>query len=189
MQMICRGGKSLIKRDYFDLLKTFIDMELSYFSGLKVKAVFLHNILTDLALGLDFQGIFEFFAEYIERKYRVMPGFGTLNLPMLMNKLNRCGITDALIMASFNKKGLYMNPTRESYEEYVAKFDFPLLAMGVLASGALKPKEAFDYVFSQKPDASIIIGASSKNHLEESINLLKDHLYAFSKSKAKMIEK
>jgi hypothetical protein len=175
MKMVLTGGKNLIKRDFLDLFKMLIDVEMAYFTGLRVKAVFLHNVLTDLAIGLDTQDVFEFFAEYIRNKYKVLPGFGTLNLPMLMAKLKACGISDALVMASFNKKRLYMNPSREAYERCVSEYSFQLLANGVLASGALMPKEAFDYIFSHKPDASIIVGASSRNHLEESIGLLKDY--------------
>jgi len=175
IKMALRGGKNLIKKDFLELFKVLIDIEMAYFSGLNVKAVFLHNVLVDIALGLDTRDVFEFFADYIAKRYNALPGFGTLNLPMLITKLNNCGVTNALVMASFNKKGLYMNPSRESYEQIVSKYDFRLLANGVLASGALKPKDAFDYLFSHKPDASVIIGASSKSHLEESIDLLKVH--------------
>lgn len=175
MKMLLRGGKNLIRKDLFDVFRTLIDLEMAYFSGLKVKAIFLHNVLVDVALGLDTQEVFEFLTEYIMKKYNVLLGFGTLNLPKLMVKLNRCGITNPLISASFNKKGLYMNPSRKSYEECVSKYDFQLLANGVLASGALKPKEAFDYLFSYKQDISVVIGASSRNHLEETIGLLKSY--------------
>jgi hypothetical protein len=173
--MALRGGKGLITMDFLDAFRILIDLEMAYFSGLKVKAVFLHNVLVDLALGLDARDVFEFFADYVAEKYEVLPGFGTLNLPAMISKLTRCGITHPLVMASFNKQGLYMSPSREAYEECVAKCDFQLLANGVLASGALRPEEAFTYVFSHKPDVSVVVGASSRTHLEESIGLLKKH--------------
>ncbi len=175
MKIILKGGSGLIKNDLLDLLKILIDIEMACFSGLKVKAIFLHNVLTDIALGLDTQHILEFFVEYVTDRYDVLPGFGTLNLPVLIARLNDRGITNALVMASFNKKGLYMNPSKQAYEQCVSKYQFPLLANSVLASGAIRPKEAFDYVFSHKPDASIIVGASSRSHLEESLGLLRSH--------------
>jgi hypothetical protein len=173
--MLVRGTKNLFKKDFFDMFRTLIDFEMSYFSKLNVRAIFLHNVLVDLIIGLDMNGILEFYADYIANRYGVLPGFGTLNLPILRKKLDACHVENPLIMASFNKKGLYMNPSREAYEDCIRKDDFQLLANGVLASGALKPKEAFDYLFSHSIDLSVVVGASSRNHLEETIGLLKSY--------------
>ena len=53
---------------------------------------FLQNIITDLLLGYDIKEVFEHFAEYIRKKYKVTPGFVTLNMPYLKRKLEEWGI-------------------------------------------------------------------------------------------------
>ena len=49
-----------------------------------------------------------------------------------------------------------------------------MIAMSILASGAIKPKEAVEYVCQQPNIRSIVFGASSRQHIEETKQLIEN---------------
>ncbi len=65
-----------------------------------------------------------------------------------------------------------MNPDKTSYEEYITTKPFRPMAMSILASGAVPPKEAVEYVSAQKNIRSIVFGASSKAHIQETKDMI-----------------
>ena len=65
-----------------------------------------------------------------------------------------------------------MNPSRVEVENVLAKKDSYNIAMSFLASGALRPKEAFDYIESIKSVDSVLFGASSPVHIKETKKIL-----------------
>ncbi len=166
------GGLSLIKKDINGLLKTFIDVELLPLNEVNIKCVFLHDVLTDLALSLNLKDIFELFIEHINDKYKVRAGFVTKNFARLNRKLNEWGIENQVIMAPFNKIGFQMNPSREECEEELKKCNHDVVAMSTLAAGYLKPDEAYDYLFRLPNIKSVVVGVSNKKHAEETFKLL-----------------
>lgn len=167
------GGVGLIKKDILRLLKSLIDVELLPFKGMQVKAVFLHDVLTDLALGLDLRNIFELYIEHITEEYATVPAFATKNLPLLMAKFSQYGINNPLVLTHFNKIGFQMNPSREACEEALAQYDLRVVAMGTLASGYLKPDTAFDYLYGLPKIESTIVGASTKRHIQETFGIIR----------------
>ena len=52
MSMVTRGGLSLFERDMIKVMQILVDIEMKIFKGLKIKVIFLQNIVTDLLLGL-----------------------------------------------------------------------------------------------------------------------------------------
>jgi hypothetical protein len=48
--------------------------------------------------------------------------------------------------------------------------------MQVLAAGALKPKEAFEYVGKFPKIEAVLFGASSKGHIQENIKLIEANI-------------
>jgi len=162
---IARGGKSIIKQDIIEIMKLLIDIELRMFRGLNIKAVFLQNIVTDLMLGLGIQEVFVEFTNYIKSKYGVEPAFNSMNMPALVDFLLECGIENPIVCSSVNKIGYLMNPGKEAYEETIRTKPFRPMAMSILASGAVSPREAIDYVVGQENIQSIVFGASSRSHI------------------------
>jgi len=162
---IARGGKSIIKQDIIEIMKLLIDIELRMFRGLNIKAVFLQNIVTDLMLGLGIREVFIEFTKYIKDKYGVEPAFNSMNMPKLVDFLLECGIENPIVCSSVNKIGYLMNPDISAYEETIETKPFRPMAMSILASGAVSPREAIDYVVSQKNIRSIVFGASSPAHI------------------------
>jgi hypothetical protein len=173
-----KGGIATVTKDVIKMMKSLVDIELQKYEGLNIRVVFLQNIITDLMLGLGLEEILYEFSTYIEKDYKVNTGFITLNLPMLVHSLKKVGINKPIIMAPYNKKGFFMNPNKQACEEVVAKEEFEFIAMSVLASGAIPPREAIKYVFESKKNCSIIFGASSKTHILETKNIIDEFLNA-----------
>jgi len=172
--MITKGSSALFGKDVVKIMQMLIDIEMRSFSGLNVKVIFLQNIITDLLLGLNAEIFFVEFANYIKKRYNVLPGFLTMNLPVLLDKMEKWGIEEAVICSSINKIGYLMSPGVEEYEKVLANYDkskYQIMAMSTLASGAIKPEEAFKYVGKQKIE-SIVFGASSQKNIVNSKELI-----------------
>jgi hypothetical protein len=153
-----------------------IDVELIPFRGLAVKAIFLHNCLCDLILGYDMVEIIKSYDGYIRKRFGAVPAYGTLNYPYFCRLLEKAGIENALVMAAVNKKGFLMNPSREKCEEAMRKYDHTVLAMATLASGAIKPREAYEYIGALGTVKHVVVGLSSKRHAEETFRILREEL-------------
>jgi hypothetical protein len=173
--MIAKGGTAVLTKDVVKLMHILIDIEMKMFKGLNVKVVFLQNIITDLLLGYDFKLIFQEYSKYIKSKYNALPGLITQNMPVLIKKLKEWQIEEVVVCTSFNKIGYLMSPDIDSYIQSANDNDpskYQLMAMSTLASGAIPAKSAYDFINNQKIQ-SIVFGASSKGHIEETVNLIK----------------
>lgn len=172
--MIANGSAALFGKDAIKLMKMLIDVEMRMFKGLNVKAIFLQNIITDLLLGYEVKEIFVEYCSYITSKYRVLPGLITQNMPRLISKLKEWQIEEVVICSSFNKIGYLMSPNVESYIQTASQNDpskYQLMAMSTLASGAIRAKEAYEFINQQNIE-SVVFGASSRKHIEETISLI-----------------
>jgi len=172
MGMLAKGGMTLFEKDMLKVMQLLVDMEMKMFRGLNVKVVFLQNIVTDLLLGFRTKEVFVGFVSYIREKYGVEAGFNSMNMPMLVDFLLECGIENPIVCSSINKAGYFMNPDIDSYERLLKEKNFRAMAMSIFASGGIKPKEAVEYVCSHKAIQSIVFGASSKQHIIETKELI-----------------
>ena len=155
------------------LMKSFIDIELAPFIGKNTKVVFLHNILTDFLVALGMTEVLLSFSNF-----NCEPGFCTVNFPSLVKVLNSVGLNNSVIMAPFNKVGYQMNPNKSKCEEILSENpQMWIIAMSTLASGAIKPKEAYEYLFSELQGInSVVVGVSTKKHAKETFSLLNKYL-------------
>lgn len=64
----------------------------------------------------------------------------------LLDAVNSIGIENPIICSSINKIGFRMSGGVETYERYLHEKQFRPIAMQVLAAGALRPKEAIEYL-------------------------------------------
>lgn len=174
LSMVAKGSAALFGKDAMKMMEMLIDVEYKMFRGLNVKVFFLQNIFTDLMLGYNVREAFERFCDYIRKKYHVIPGFITLNMPYLKRKLEEWGIDGVVICSSINKIGFNMYPSKEEYETIIAANDptkYQLMAMNPLASGSISPKESFDYINNLNVQ-SVVFGASSKMHIQSSKEMI-----------------
>ena len=68
-----------------------------------------------------------------------------------------------------------MSQNIESYTNAATRNDgskYQIMAMSTLASGAIRAKEAYEFI-NQQNVQSVVFGASSKKHIEETISLIK----------------
>ena len=170
-----RAGMGAVQQDPIAIMRLLIDAELRTFRGLHVEAIFLQNIVTDLLFGLRARQAFIEFAAYARQRHGVDAGFITMNLPALADYLADCGIERPLLCASFNKAGYLMNPSRESYEAVVSNRRQRFIAMSVFASGAVPVQEAVEYVERFDGVEAVLFGASSQEHIEETVRLFQAH--------------
>ena len=177
ISMLTRGGFSLFEKDMLRVAQILVDIEMKMFHDLNVKVIFIQNIVTDLLLGFGVKEVFTSFADHIKNKYGAEPGFVTLNLPRLVEFLLDCGIENPIVCSAINKAGYFMNPDIETYEKSLREKKFRPMAMSILASGAVKPEEAVEYVCRQPAIQSIVFGASSKKHIVETKNLIERYFH------------
>lgn len=176
LKILVKGGVSLLCKDILKILGTLIDIELLPFEKSNIKAIFLHNVFTDLGLSLKAENMFKFFIDYVNSNYDgAAPAFCTLNFPRLVNQLEEWGVNNPLIMTSFNKVGFQMNPSREECEKCLREHNVDVVAMSTLAAGYLKPKEAYDYLFSLPNIKSVVVGVSTVEHAKDTFRTIEEY--------------
>ena len=173
--MLTKGGLSLFEKDMLKVMQLLVDIEMKIFRNLNIKVIFLQNIVTDLLLGFGVKDIFVGFSSYIKEKHGAEAGFVTMNMPKLVDFLLDCGIENPIVCSSINRAGYFMNPNIETYERTLKEKSFRPIAMSILASGAVKPKEAVEYVCLQPAIRSIVFGASSRQHIVETKELIESY--------------
>lgn len=171
-----RGGKSLARKDIEGITTLLIDAEMKAFKGLNTPVIWLQNVVVDLLLGLRFDDAFRIFADHVRSRYQADPGFITMNLPMLLDALNRVGIENPLVCANMNKIGFRMSGGIEAYQRALGERPFRAVAMSVFASGAIPPREALEWIAAQDNIESVVFGASSRANIKNT-KALADELW------------
>ncbi|CAG7607007.1 hypothetical protein ACFPZL_05020 [Leucobacter soli] len=169
-----QGGAAVAKKDVESLIRMLIDAEMTMFDGVPTPVVFLQNVVVDLLLGLGFDDAFTVFAEHVRSRYGAEPGFITMNLPRLLDALDRVGLERPLVCSNLNKLGFRMSGGAEEYERALAERDFRAVAMSVYASGAIPPREAFDWVVAHPRIESVVFGASSAANIRGTIRAARE---------------
>ena len=146
-----------------------VDAEMRMFHGLSTPVIFLQNVVVDLLLGLGFDAAFGIFAEHVRSRYGAAPGFITMNLPAMAETLVRLGIDDSVVCFNLNKIGFRMSGSFDTYADVIREARFKPMAMSVLASGAIPPREAIEWVCAQPGLESIVFGASSRTSIRSTV--------------------
>ena len=167
-----KGGVALANKDVATIMQLLIDAEMKMFHGLKTPVVFIQNVITDLLLGLGFDDCFRIFHDHVRERYGAEPGYITMNAPRLLDVLDRLRIDNPIICANINKIGFRMCGGIAVYEDAIATRRFRPVAMSVLASGAIAPREAIEYVCDQPQIESIVFGASSRTNIRQTKQLI-----------------
>jgi hypothetical protein len=91
-----------------------------------------------------------------------------MNTPRLLDALDEVQVENPIVCSNINKVGFRMCGGMKAYEEAIAKRKFrPVVAMSALASGAIPPREAVEYVCRMPKIESIVFGASSRKNIVE----------------------
>lgn len=167
-----KGGVALANKDVRTIMQLLVDAEMKMFHGLSTPVIFIQNVVTDLLLGIGMKDALRFFADHVREKYNAEPGFITMNLPRLLDVLDELKIDNPIVCANINKIGFRMCGGIAVYESTIATRKFRPVAMSVLASGAISPREAIEYVCRQPQIESIVFGASSRANIRQTKQLI-----------------
>jgi hypothetical protein len=108
----------------------------------------------------------------VRNRYQAEPGFITMNTPLLLDVLDELKIDNPIVCSNINKIGFRMCGGVPLYEKAIAERRFRPVAMSVLASGAISPREAIEYVCAQPKIESIVFGASSRANIRQTKALI-----------------
>jgi hypothetical protein len=169
---LAKGGFALINKDLIKFMELLIDAEMKMFKGINTPVIFIQNVIVDMILGLKMYPFLKAYDLYIRERYHAEPGYITMNMPALLDALNSLGIENPIICSSINKIGFRMSGGVDLYEKYLTEKQFRPVAMQVLAAGALRPKEAIEYLGKFPNIESVLFGASSKSHIQETKELI-----------------
>ena len=176
------GLNGIARSDLASLVKTYLLYEVSKVrrsaGKAKLESVLLHQLITDLCLGLGLDWVFKFYTEFLLKR-GITPGFNTGNFALLVKKLKEWDINleDVVIAAPFNKVGFQMVPSKEECEKALASLPKPnVLAISILAAGYLKPEEAVDYIAGLPNIKGVAVGVSKEKHAKETFKLLREKL-------------
>ncbi|MFV0258460.1 MAG: hypothetical protein ACK5PP_08445 [Acidimicrobiales bacterium] len=174
VEAMVRGAKSTLSmgRDLDDLLKMLVDAEMARFAQVDTPVIFLQNVLADLLLGLGATHFFAAFADYVGERYGAEAGFFTMNLPAMVPALHKAGIENPIVCCNYNLINFRMAGGIEAYDEVLANEQCRVIAMSVLASGAIPADEAIDWICSRPQIESIVFGASSRGNIANTIDLI-----------------
>jgi hypothetical protein len=167
-----KGGVALANKDVRGIMQLLIDAEMKMFHGLSTPVIFIQNVITDLLLGLGMKETLKIFADHVREKYQAEPGFITMNTPMLLDVLDELKIDNPIVCSNINKIGFRMCGGIDLYEKTIATRRFRPVAMSVLASGAISPREAIEYVCRQPQIESIVFGASGRANIRQTKALI-----------------
>jgi hypothetical protein len=157
----------LIRKDYLGLGIKALDLEMSKYTEFDIEGVLMHNIVTDMMLAMDAESAYGDYFDRAQKRFGVKAGLITLNLPLLANHLDEWGLEPSMIMSPINPYGFDMNPSKEAVEEFIQSTKHKLLAMNVLGGGSVPLSEASRYLRELNRLEGVVVGASSRKHMEE----------------------
>lgn len=152
LELVHRGGvKSLssialkniwgvAKNDYSSVAKSALQLEISPFLDVDIKALLLHNVSTDLLLALRIPIAFSEYIEYVKDNLNLNYGFVTLNFGLFKTCFDKWGLGLPLVMTPVNMKGFDMNPSKEVVERALNTYNGDIIAMNVLGGGVLSSR-------------------------------------------------
>lgn len=165
LSMALRGGKALATKEIESVIRLLVDAEMRMFEGLPTPVIFLQNVVVDLMLGLGFDEAFRVFDDHVRTRYQAEPGYITMNLPRLLETLDRVGVSNPVVCSNMNKIGFRMCGGVAAYRAAFEEHEFQAVAMSIYASGALTPQEAFEWLNGFPQVRSVVFGASSATNI------------------------
>lgn len=174
METIVRGAIAGATQDLEKLMKLLVDAEMARFRDVRTPIVFVQNVVTDLVLGLGLEDVLGAFERHVRERYDAEAGFITMNMPMAVDALERAGVRKPIVCANINKIGFRMCGGIDAYRELLKSGRCRSIAMSVLASGAIPPREAVEWVCALEGLDSIVYGASSPGNIRQTKELIEE---------------
>jgi len=167
METLIKGATAAMTQDAEKLMELLVGAEMKRFAGVRTPVVFVQNVVTDLLLGLRMHGLLAAFDRYVREQFHAEPGYITMNLPLLVERLESVGVKNPVVCANINKIGFRMCGGVDAYREVLRSGRCRAVAMSVFASGAIPPREAIEWVCGLEGVQSIVFGASSIGNIRQ----------------------
>jgi hypothetical protein len=147
----------------------------------RVKAVLLHEVLTELIIAYNLVNLLEELKKYVEMRLGISFGLETRNAGQLKQFLDENNAHVEYIMMPMNPLGYQMAPSKEDAEkaiEELADRGTKIIAINVLASGAILLKNACEYLRKFKDRIyAVAYGTSKPSRAKENALLLTKYLF------------
>ena len=156
-----------VKKDYIDIAISFLQFERAPFQDINIKAILLHNVVTDLLLSLKISMALEEYSIFVKEKMEMKPGFITCNFELFKKNFEECNVKPPLVMTPINPGGWDMNPSSIAVETALRNYTGEVIAMNILGGGSFSLSVSSSYLKSFKNIKYCVIGASSKEHIIE----------------------
>jgi nitrogen regulatory protein PII-like uncharacterized protein len=144
---------SAVTLNFSKVASLFIGMEANLYLKVlpreRVKALLLHEVLTELIVAYSLVELLEELEGYVERKLEVSFGLETRNIGQLRRFLKENGIQVDYIMTPMNPLGYQMAPSKEEAEEAIQELGdqgVKIITVNILASGAVSLEETCRYL-------------------------------------------
>ena len=160
-----KGALGLLRKDYLSIALSYLKLEVAPFSDFSVKALILHNVLTDLLMALEVSPVFSAFDQHVRDVLKLDFGLATWNFSLVKRNLEQWNISPKFVMTPVNVKGFDMNPSQGEVETALKEYSGDIIAMNVLGGGAFPLAASSAYVKSFDKVRFCVIGASSQEHL------------------------
>jgi hypothetical protein len=175
------GLSGIARNDPTALLKGYLSYEaarvrLAAGEAANFNSLLLHELVTDMALGLEMDWLFRAHVDF-NRREGIRPGFNTRNLPYLVRKFHEWGISleGAVIAAPFNAVGFQMCPSKEECERILAELKrTEVIAFSILAAGHLNYSDAVEYVTKLPNLSGVAIGVSKMEQARSTFKRLRE---------------
>jgi hypothetical protein len=152
------------------LLGTFLRNELAPFLDIlpasNVKAILLHETITELMLAFRLADQLRSLANYFDNTTGIPFGLETRNFGQLCEYLSTLQYWPDYIMTPINPLGYQMTPDKKHVETCLEQFNQKsrIIAINILASGASSLNEAITYLQPFKNYLYAVTSASTKPH-------------------------
>jgi len=153
------------------LASLFIGMEAGPYLKIlpreRVKAILLHEVLTELLMAYDLAELLSELKKYVEKKLKAGFGLETRNIGQLKKYLEERGIHVEYVMTPMNPLGYQMAPSKEEAEEAIrelGKRRVKIIAINILASGAVTLEESIRYLGKFRTRMYAIAYGTAKPH-------------------------
>lgn len=130
------------------LLESEISPFLKMIPRSRLRAVFLHELVTEMAIAFRMDSLLKGVEAHMKKRTGASFGLETRNLGQLHDFVQETGYVPEFVMTPINKLGYQMAPDKETAETAVAELgrSSKIIAMNILASGGLAFQEALAYI-------------------------------------------
>jgi hypothetical protein len=177
---------SAVTLNFSKVASLFIGMEANLYLKVlpreRVKAILLHEVLTELIVAYSLVELLEELKGYVERKLKVGFGLETRNIGQLRRFLEENGIQVDYIMTPMNPLGYQMAPSKEEAEEAIQELGdqgVKIITVNILASGAVSLEETCRYLEGYRDRVyAVAYGTTKPYRAKENAIILKKNLLA-----------